>query len=165
MNVKHDNSTGNIKYAPSGNIDYDAKYDASSTGAMREAMNVPYMRQLPLEALAAGAAALEYGANKYSNRNWEKGLPWQQMIDSLKRHIDDFERGHNFDDGDGGSGLDQVCMIMASSMMLAASVVRGIGEDDRMAPPGNLTLSAKECAIWIDMQLDNAEEFKNRTTP
>jgi len=34
-----------------------------------------------------------------------------------------------------------------------------------MAPPGNLTLSAKECAIWIDMQLDNAEEFKNRTTP
>jgi len=67
-------------------------FGQSKTGALREALGVPYMRQLPLESLAAGAAALEYGAIKYAHRNWEKGLPWQQMIDSLKRHIDDFER-------------------------------------------------------------------------
>ena len=74
-------------------------FEAAKSGAQREALGVPYMRQLPLEGLAAGAAALEYGAMKYADRNWEKGLPWQQMIDSLKRHIDDFERRNDYDDG------------------------------------------------------------------
>lgn len=131
------------------------KYNASETGALREALGVPYFRQLPLEALAAGAASLEYGAKKYANRNWEKGLPWQQMIDSLRRHLDDFERGRDFDDGADGSDLHQVCMIMASSMMLTASVIRGIGVDDRMHKVDDEALSAKECAKWIADQLDN----------
>lgn len=133
------------------------KYNESETGAAREALGIPYFRQLPLEALAAGAASLEYGAIKYANRNWEKGLPWQQMIDSLKRHIDDFERGHDFDNGADGSNLHQVCMIMASAMMLSASVIRGIGNDDRMPKVSDNALSSKECAKWMKQQLDNAK--------
>ena len=129
------------------------EHPTSSTGALREALGVPYFRQIPLEAVAAAAASLEYGAEKYAHRNWEKGLPWQQMIDSLKRHIDDFERRKDYDDGPDGSGLHQVCMIMASAMMLSASVVRGVGEDDRMPAPDENAMSAKECARWIETQL------------
>ena len=136
-------------------------FGQAKTGALREALGVPYMRQLPLESLAAGAAALEYGAIKYAHRNWEKGLPWQQMIDSLKRHIDDFERRHDFDDGKTGSGLHQVCMIMASAMMLSSSVIREIGEDDRMPAPAEGAFDAKTCAKWINDQLQRAEEFKS----
>lgn len=139
----------------------DQKYDASKTGAMREALGVPYFRQLPLEALAAGAAALEYGAKKYAPRNWEKGLPWQQMIDSLKRHIDDFERGHDYDDGADGSNLPQICLIMASAMMLSASVIRGIGEDNRLPQPADNALTAKECAKWMKEQLELVKERNN----
>jgi hypothetical protein len=129
------------------------KHPASKTGAMREALGVPYFRQVPLEAIAAGATSLEYGAEKYAHRNWEKGLPWQQMIDSLKRHIDDFERRKDYDDSEDGSGLHQVCMIMASAMMLSASVIRGIGEDDRLPPVSEDALTAKECAKWMSEQL------------
>lgn len=138
----------------------DRKYDASKTGAMREALGVPYFRQVPLEAIAAGATALEYGAIKYAPRNWEKGLPWQQMIDSLKRHIDDFERGRDYDDGEDGSNLHQICMIMASAMMLSASVMRNIGEDNRLPKPADNSLTAKECAKWMRKQLDNVKEKK-----
>lgn len=138
----------------------DNKYNSTKTGAEREALGLPYFRQIPLEALAAAAASLEYGASKYSDRNWEKGLPWQQMIDSLSRHIADFERGKDYDDGDDGSGLHQVCMIMASSMMLCASVVRGIGEDDRLISTNEDALTAKECAKWMKNQLDRADNFK-----
>jgi hypothetical protein len=138
----------------------ESEYNAASTGALREALGVPYFRQVPLEAVAAGATSLEYGAIKYANRNWEKGLPWQQMIDSLRRHLDDFERRSDYDDGENGSGLHQVCMIMASAMMLSASVIRGIGEDDRMDAPDEEALSAKDCAKWMKEQLDRAEEFK-----
>tara|TARA_R110000782_G_scaffold140584_1_gene233181 strand:+ start:420 stop:830 length:411 start_codon:yes stop_codon:yes gene_type:complete len=125
-------------------------------GAIRESLGVPYLRQLPLEALAAGAASLEYGACKYADRNWEKGLPWQQMIDSLRRHLDDFERGHDFDDAEGGSDLPHVSMIMASAMMLTASVVRGIGEDDRMPCTAPEAMTGKEAALWIQEQLANS---------
>lgn len=132
----------------------DSDYPAHETGALRESLGVPYFRQVPLEAIAAGAASLEYGAKKYHDRNWEKGLPWQQMIDSLKRHIDDFERGKDYDDGDDGSDLHQVCMIMASAMMLSASVIRGIGEDDRLPPVDKNAMTSKECAKWIRDQLE-----------
>jgi hypothetical protein len=47
-------------------------------------------------------------------------------------------------------------MIMASAMMLSASVIRGIGEDDRMPPTSDEALSAKECAKWMKMQLENS---------
>ena len=134
------------------------KYNKTDTGAVRETLGYSYTRHVPLEAIAAAAASLEYGANKYSDRNWEKGLPWQQMIDSLKRHIEDFERGHDYDDGEDGSDLHQVCMIMASAMMLSASVVRGIGVDDRLVKVDDNAFTAKECTKWIRTQLDNARK-------
>jgi hypothetical protein len=136
-------------------------YNATESGAQREALGLPYFRQVPLEAVAAGATSLEYGAEKYAHRNWEKGLPWQQMIDSLKRHVDDFERGDDFDDGPDGSDLHQVCMIMASAMMLSASVIRKIGVDDRMPATADEALSAKQCAKWMKAQLNNARERMN----
>lgn len=140
----------------------EIQYDKSASGAAREALNVPYMRQVPLEAIAAGAAALEYGAEKYADRNWEKGLPWQQMIDSLKRHIDDFERRRDYDDGDNGSGMHQVCMIMASAMMLSASVIREIGEDNRLVEPAENAFTGKQSAKFIRKQLDLAKEFSQK---
>lgn len=142
----------------------DKKWNVSKSGAQRECIGVPYFRQVPLEAIACGAAALEYGANKYDNRNWEKGLPWQQMIDSLKRHIEDFERGHYYDDGEGGSGLPHICLIMSSAMMLTASVVREIGEDDRLPAPDDKAFTAKQCAKWIQDQLANAPKIMNGET-
>lgn len=126
--------------------------------AVRESLGVPYTRHVPLEAVAAAAASFEYGAKKYSDRNWEKGLPWQQMIDSLKRHVEDFERGHDYDDGPGGSGLHQVAMIMASAMMLSASVIRNIGEDDRLPKVADNAFLAKDCSKWIERELKDAQD-------
>lgn len=133
-------------------------------GAERESLGIPYTRYIPIEAIAAASASFEYGAKKYSARNWEKGLPWQQMIDSLKRHIEDFERGRDYDDGENGSDLHQVCMIMASAMMLSASVLRGIGQDDRLPAVQSDAWTAKQCANFIDAQLASARPIKPKDT-
>jgi hypothetical protein len=125
--------------------------------AVREALGLPYFRYIPLEAVAAAAAAFEYGANKYEPRNWERGLPRQQLIDSLRRHLDDYERGANYDDGLNGSNLPQVCMIMASAMMLAASDIRNIGEDNRIPADPN-TMTGKEMATWISKALERTRK-------
>ena len=124
---------------------------------VREGLGLPYTRFIPMESLAAASASFEYGAKKYTSRNWENGLPWQQMIDSLKRHVEDFERGMDYDDGPRGSGLPQVSMIMASAMMLTASVMRNIGEDDRVKFAEG-TMTSKECALWIEQALKEADD-------
>lgn len=128
--------------------------------AVRETLGTTYTRHVPIEAIAAAAASFEYGAKKYSDRNWEKGLPWQQMIDSLKRHVEDFERRKDYDNGRTGSGLHQVCMIMASAMMLCSSVMRNIGEDNRLPKPDQFAFDGKDCMNYIQNQLELAEKFK-----
>lgn len=37
------------------------------------------------------------GAQKYAERNWEKGMKWSKVIASLKRHLAAIESGEDFD--------------------------------------------------------------------
>jgi 5'(3')-deoxyribonucleotidase len=37
------------------------------------------------------------GAKKYADRNWERGMDWTSVIQSLKRHIAAFEMGEDYD--------------------------------------------------------------------
>jgi 5'(3')-deoxyribonucleotidase len=40
---------------------------------------------------------LTKGAQKYAERNWEKGMLWSNVISSLKRHLAAIERGEDYD--------------------------------------------------------------------
>lgn len=40
---------------------------------------------------------LTMGAEKYADRNWELGMKWSVVLQSLKRHLEAFERGEDFD--------------------------------------------------------------------
>jgi 5'(3')-deoxyribonucleotidase len=40
---------------------------------------------------------LTAGANKYADRNWEKGMNWTTVIASMKRHIAAIEAGEDYD--------------------------------------------------------------------
>lgn len=128
--------------------------------AIRDSLELPYFRYMPTEAVAAACASFEYGAEKYSPINWQKGLPWQQIIDSLRRHLDDFEKGVDIDE----SGLPHICMIMSNAAMLATSYIRNIGEDNRIdsTDPELLRLSSKECAEWMKECLSHSKIKKDK---
>lgn len=51
---------------------------------------------------------LTRGAEKYSPRNWEKGLSWTSTIASLKRHLAAIERGEDYDSESGELHIDHV---------------------------------------------------------
>lgn len=43
------------------------------------------------------AKVFTYGAKKYAPNNWLKGQDWSKMIASMKRHINEFEKGNDYD--------------------------------------------------------------------
>lgn len=53
----------------------------------------------------------ELGAQKYADRNWEKGIPFSRYIDSAKRHVDKYVMG--MDDEDHlAAAVWNLCAIM-----------------------------------------------------
>ena len=51
---------------------------------------------------------LTFGAKKYSERNWEKGMKWSNVISSMKRHIAAIEKGEDYDPESGILHVDHV---------------------------------------------------------
>ena len=80
------------------------------------------------EMLEGVAEILTFGAKKYEERNWEKGMKWGRVFGALMRHLWAWWRGENNDSETGKSHLwHAACCIM----FLIAYEQRGVGEDDR----------------------------------
>lgn len=71
---------------------------------------------LPLAGLEAGARAMAYGADKYGDHNYMKGIPWGSLFASAMRHLLRW-----FWDGrpDPESGLSDLDHAIANLVMLA----------------------------------------------
>jgi hypothetical protein len=61
------------------------------------------------------AKVLTKGAEKYAERNWEKGMKWSKVLASLKRHIAAIERGEDFDSE---TGLLHAAHVMCNAAFL-----------------------------------------------
>ena len=51
---------------------------------------------------------LTYGAQKYSSRNWEKGIPWSRVFAAMMRHAWAFWGGQDLDPESGMRHIDHV---------------------------------------------------------
>jgi len=59
------------------------------------------MDLIPSSLGAAVARVLEFGANKYGDNNWRKGLKWGRVYAALQRHLADFWDGNDLDSESG----------------------------------------------------------------
>lgn len=60
---------------------------------------------------------LTFGATKYAERNWERGMAWSKVIASMKRHVAAIERGEDYDPE---TGLLHVDHIQCNAHFLSA---------------------------------------------
>lgn len=117
-------------------VDAPAKFNQDlSTGGVKHDIGKPRYELIAPEFLHGLAEILEFGARKYDDRNWEKGMAWGRPFGALQRHLWAWWNGEEIDAETGKSHLHHAACCL---MFLSAYEARGIGEDNRkleQSPP------------------------------
>lgn len=93
------------------------------SGAMRECIGTKIDTSLvPPELTLLAAVGLNYGAEKYAPRNFEKGFRLSDLVNSIRRHTDALMCGERIDRD---SGLPHEALIASSTAMLAFCYMQG----------------------------------------
>lgn len=99
----------------------------SEAGVKFDQGKLPY-DLIPPELLTSVAKVLDFGAKKYSARNWENGMDWSRVFAALMRHMWAWWGGEKKDPETGFSHLEHAACCIA---FLVAYEQRKAGKDDR----------------------------------
>lgn len=83
---------------------------------------------IPPEAIFGLGEVLTFGAKKYNDRNWEKGMKWSRVFGAAMRHLWKWWWTKKPDEETGLSHLKHALCCVA---FLVAYEERKVGEDDR----------------------------------
>ena len=89
---------------------------------------------IPPEVEEAIATVLQFGAQKYAERNWEKGMLWSRPYAAARRHLRNWFNRRDFGKGPGNdkdSGYSDLWHAATNIAFLIAYEIRGKGTDDR----------------------------------
>ena len=89
----------------------------------------PRWSLVPQSALIPMVRVLEFGAKKYGDYNWVKGLSVRETCESLKRHLDAFMEG---EDDDPESKLSHIGHIQCNALFLSWMMENRKDLDDRI---------------------------------
>lgn len=94
---------------------------------------------IPPEAIFALGEILTFGATKYADRNWEKGMSWGRVFGALMRHSWAWWGGQGpttksflFGDLDAETGKSHLWHALCCIAFLVAYEERNLGTDDRL---------------------------------
>lgn len=82
----------------------------------------------PPEALEEIVRVYTRGAEKYAERNWERGMKWSECLRALKSHMTKWEKGEVFDDE--LTDCRHLAMVAWNAIALLVYEMRGIGENN-----------------------------------
>lgn len=89
----------------------------------------PKWSLVPQSALIPMVRVLEYGSKKYAPYNWTKGLSVTEICESLKRHLDSYMEGEDFDPESNESHIGH---IQCNALFLAWMIQNKPEFDDRI---------------------------------
>lgn len=73
------------------------KPGTEETGVKHDA-DKPRFDLLPPASMTAIAAVYSFGAAKYGDRNWEKGMKWGRVYAAMQRHLNAYWAGQDLDE-------------------------------------------------------------------
>ena len=87
----------------------------------------PRYSTVPIAALNDVIKSFTYGAQKYDDYNYSKGMNHSRYLNAAMRHINAYWMGEDMDE----SGNTHLANAVASLLMLMDSKITGVGTDDR----------------------------------
>ena len=84
------------------------------------------------------ARVYTYGASKYRDNNWRKGMKWGKLFGAIMRHLYKWWMGEKYDKE---SGLHHLSQVVFSCFSLMEYERINVGEDDRQE---------KDVKEWLD---------------
>lgn len=84
---------------------------------------------LPWDAIREVVKVLMFGAKKYDDRNWEKGMGWDRLFDATMRHNVDWWQFREKEASD--SRISHLAHMACDILFLLAYELRGVGDDNR----------------------------------
>jgi hypothetical protein len=97
--------------------------------ALRYDAGKPRFDLIPVDALIELATVYEFGARKYAEDNWTKGMAWRRCVGSCLRHVFAWAGGER---NDPESGRHHLAHAAWNLFTLIAYEKRGLGTDDRL---------------------------------
>lgn len=111
---------------------------------------------IPVYSQKQYAMVLTKGAEKYGDRNWQKGMSWMSVVSSLERHLQAFKQGEDFDSE---TGLLHTAHIMCNASFLSEYYKIYPEGDDRF----HSYMQSRKIALDIDGVLaDFQSDFRKR---
>lgn len=83
---------------------------------------------IPWDSIRCIVKILEFGAKKYSDRNWENGMMWSRPFSACIRHLTAW---WEHDPGDPETGFSHLWHAGCCILFLITYELRHIGTDDR----------------------------------
>lgn len=102
--------------------------DGKLDRAARNNSGKPRPTLVPVEWVEELMTVMEAGAKKYGDDNWKKGMPFDECIDSLERHLIQFRKGVDIDPDD---GLSTITKVAINALFLRYYQLKGLGDDNR----------------------------------
>lgn len=96
----------------------------------------PRFDLLPPDAMNEVARVYTFGAAKYADRNWEKGMDWGRVYAGQQRHMQAFWGGETHDPE---TGMLHTAHATFGTLVLTAYQMRSVGKDSRFILPHHLT--------------------------
>lgn len=107
-------------------------------GAQKHDQEKNRLELLPFAALEEVGRVFTYGAKKYADHNYRKGLNWSRLLGAAFRHGFRWATG---EDRDPESGERHLAHMGCCVLMLLDAEIHGLGTDDRWHPPNPDQLS------------------------
>jgi len=107
---------------------------------------------IPVAPLEEVAKVYGKGAEKYDDRNWERGYPWSSSYASLQRHAVAFWDGESIDEE---QGRHHLAAVVFHAMALMEFEVKGLGTDDR---PGISEVDVLEAINRFNLKFTEAPD-------
>lgn len=109
--------------------EFGNEFELQSTGALKDTAGKSRIDLVPAESIEALGDVLAYGASKYEDHNWEKGIPFSKTYAAAMRHLLKWHKGIDLDDE---SGLHHMEHAFTNIMMIVTQIRRDRTDlDDR----------------------------------